>query len=308
MLPKTHRALHALIMLSALAALCAFSSAQAQEIQAIQPRVYASLVMAPQAESPAPLASQSDDWLGQVNFYRALAGVPPVTGDGALSDNCLQHARYMAENNLLTHSQDPSKPYASPAGQMCASKGNAWIGQGTAWAVADSMSGWMRSVGHRLWLIYPTTPTFGYGFYTAASREAAALDVLTRANFGADTSYAGWPVRYPAASMTGVPAERYPITLMWRYFGDAPQITATSLRTEAGAPIAHSADTSLPAGHKGIQIVPSAALPDNTVFIVEVSGTYAGAPFSYSWRFSTGDTSLSGKSDAETAAADPPTP
>jgi hypothetical protein len=242
------------------------------------------------------------DWLGRVNYYRAVAGVSPVTTDAGLDANCVEHARYMAENNHLTHNQDPSKPYASAAGQICAGKGNAWIGSGTSWTDADAVDGWMSSVGHRLWMIYPTTPVFGYGFYTAANREAAALDVLSRTNMGADTSYSGWPVRYPVAGQTSIPASRYPITLMWRYFGSAPQIISTSLRTESGTAIAHAADTNLPAGHKGVQIVPAANLPDSTVFVVEVAGTYGGAPFSYSWRFSTGDTPLAGKSVPEAVA------
>ena len=72
-----------------------------------------------------PIPPLPDDWLGRVNGYRARAGVPPVTEDATLNDNCFQHARYMAENDHITHNQNPSLPYASPEGQICAQRGNA---------------------------------------------------------------------------------------------------------------------------------------------------------------------------------------
>jgi uncharacterized protein YkwD len=304
MLPALHRALRALVPLLWLTAVLSLGAARAQGAPDLPPQVFAPLVIgSPSPSTPAPPANIPTDWLGRVNFYRARAGVAAVSEDAALGANCAEHARYVAENDHLTHTQDPNKPYASASGQLCASKSNVWIGYGASWTPADSVDGWMGSVGHRLWLIYPTTPVFGYAFYSATSREAAALDVLSRANFGADTSYAGWPVRYPAAGQSGVPSERYPVTLLWRYFGATPQITATSLRIAGGAPIAHSADTNLPAGHKGVQIVPGAALPDNTMFEVSVSGTYEGTPFSHTWTFATGAAQAAAVSAAGEAQA-----
>ena len=244
---------------------------------------------------PTPTATPvptGDDWLAQVNNYRAIAGVPLVTEDATLNDNCWQHARYMAENDDLTHNQNPNLPYASDAGQVCAGNGNAWLGGSFSqpiWTVADSIDGWMSSVGHRLWLLYPTTPTFGYGFYTADNNRAgAALDVLSRATF-ADENFGGWPIKYPAAGQTAVPATDYTITLNWRYFGATPTLTSTNLTTADGTAIPHTADTSLPVGHEGIQIKPSSALPANTTIQVTITGIYDGDPFTESWSFVTGD-------------------
>jgi uncharacterized protein YkwD len=193
-----------------------------------------------------PLPPLPDDWLGRVNGYRVRAGLPPVTADAPLNDNCFQHARYMAENNDLTHDQNPSLPYASPAGQICAQKGNAWMGWGSSWQPRDAIDGWMGSVGHRLWLLYPTTPTFGFGFYSNNQRSAAALDVLSRAHFGDDAGYPGWPVRYPAPNQQDVPATRYPITLQWPYFEQKPVVTGTSLRVLPGTALEHTTTTDLP--------------------------------------------------------------
>jgi hypothetical protein len=196
-----------------------------------------------------------------------------VTEDATLNDNCRQHARYMAENDHITHNQNPSLPYASPEGQICAQKGNAWMGWGSGWQPR--------------WLLYPTTPTFGFGFYQNSQRSAAGLDVLSRASFN-DAAYSGWPVRYPAPDQTDVPATRYPITLLWPYFDQKPNLTDTALRVLPGTSLAHTATTALPVGHKGIAITPGQNLPANATIEVTVTGTYKGQPFSFTWQFRTG--------------------
>ncbi len=247
-------------------------------------RVFLPLIARP-ADAPPPLPT---DWLGRVNGYRARAGVPPVTASAVLNDNCFQHARYMAENNHLTHNQNPSLPHASSEGQICAQKGNAWMGWGGSWQPYQAVDGWMGSVGHRLWLLYPTTPTFGFGFYSNNQRSAAALDVLSTATFGNDASYAGWPVRYPAPDQRDIPATRYPITLHWPYFEQKPVVTGTSLRVVDGATLNHTFTTDLPANHKGIAITPDHAFPPGATIEVTVTGSYKGQPFAFTWRFQTG--------------------
>lgn len=238
---------------------------------------------------PADLNSVPD----YVNYFRTLAGVPTVTFSPTLDSNCWYHARYMAENEQIGHTEDSGNPWYSAAGLTCAQSGNAWLGGRffqPYWQPRHSIEGWMASTGHRLWLLYPTTPTFGYGFYTASDNAAgAALDVLSTFNSAADTAYAHWPVRYPAAGQTGIPATTYPITLNWRYFGPTPTLTASTITTTGGQVIAHTANTSLPAGHKGIELRPTSALPANTTFTVTITGTYSGAPFTYTWQFTTGN-------------------
>ncbi len=247
-------------------------------------RVFLPLIVRP----IPPLPDDPNDWLGRVNAYRLRAGVPPVTAEATLNDNCWQHARYMAENNHLTHNQDSSRPYASPAGQICARNGNVWMGGGTRWQPRDAIDGWMGSVGHRLWLLYPTTPTFGFGFYSNSQRSAAGLDVLSRARFDDnDAAYSGWPVRYPAPGQTDVPPTRYPITLMWPYFDQKPVLTGATLRALPGTPLVHNATTDLPVGHRGIAITPVQALPANATIEVTVTGTYKGQPFAFTWQFQT---------------------
>jgi uncharacterized protein YkwD len=310
--------------IAAIVALLAFSIASGSAVvgnaqssaKALEPQSYMPMLQGNGAGSPPGAGLDPNempaDWLGRVNYYRQAAGVPIVTEDATLNSQCYLHAQYMAERNHLTHNQSAG-PYSTPAGQICAENGNAWLGGASLapyWQVENSIDGWIGSVGHRFWMLYPTTPTFGYGFYTDSdtNRAGAALDVLSTFNSAADAAYPGWPVRYPAPNQGGIPATTFPITLGWRYFGPTPSITATTLRIENGAAIGHTATNALPVGHKGIQIVPNIPLPDNTVFVVTVSGTYDGAPFEYSWRFSTGDMHLSTASVSEVteSVGDPP--
>ncbi|MCI0625146.1 MAG: CAP domain-containing protein [Acidobacteria bacterium] len=260
------------------------------ERAAVTTYAYLPLVLKGQPSPPA----DKNDIPAYVNYFRALAGVPAVTFDPVLDNNCYLHARYMAEENEITHDERTDSPWYTPEGQVCAQNGNAWLGSEfyvPYWQQYHSIESWMSSVGHRLWLLYPTTPVFGFGFYTAANNRAGAgLDVLSNFNSGADASYPGWPVRYPAPGQSDVPAEAYAITLNWAYFGAMPTISTTSLTTLDGTPIAHTATTTeLAASHKGIQVVPDAALPANTTFTVSASGTYDGTPFTYTWFFSTGE-------------------
>ncbi len=257
--------------------------------QTLTPRVFLPLVRRAESLPPSP-PEDKNDVPSYVNYFRAVAGSPAVTFDVVLKDNCYQHAQYMAEENHLTHNQCTDSPWHTASGQICAQHGNAWLGGASSrpyWEPYHSIDCWMRSVGHRLWLLYPTTPTFGYGFYTASNHRAgAALDVLSTFNSGADSDYPHWPVRYPAPGQIDVPATQYPITLNWRYFGPTPTVHTTSVTVVGGGAIAHTVTTELPVNHKGIHIAPE-TLPAQSHIEVSVSGNYDGETFTYSWSFAT---------------------
>lgn len=254
----------------------------------VRPRVFAPIIARAGATStPQP---QSANPLDIINAFRKAAGVPPVTLVDTLNSRCWFHARYMAEENEIAHSERASSPWYTADGQSCGQNSNVWLGSEFSrpiWQPANAIESWMASVGHRMWLLYPTTPAFGFSFYAAANNRAgAALDVLSRTEVGKDTSYAGWPVRYPAPNQTGIPAQAYSITLGWRYFGATPTVSSISL-TANGNPIPFTFNTTLPVNHKGIEIKPSQPLPANSTINVSVSGSYDGKPFSYQWSFKT---------------------
>lgn len=242
-------------------------------------------------KTPDPLTG-AESVMDFLNYMRFHAGVPAAVDDPVLDQNCFEHARYMAENDVLTHQQNPKLPFSSPAGQICAKRANTWLGTESPydpWQPLDALLSWRTSVAHRLWMLYPTTTVFGFGFYaTDKDRGGAAIDVLSTVDFDADQSFRGWPVKYPGPGQRNIPAIDYPITLNWRYFGPKPDLYAVRLTTEDGTKIPFKANTDLDAGHKGIQILPSYNLPEHTQIKVYVSGAYEGRSFNYAWQFTTG--------------------
>jgi len=46
-------------------------------------------------------------WLDYVNYYRAMAGLPPVTEHARWSYGNTLHARYMVKNDIVEHAEDP---------------------------------------------------------------------------------------------------------------------------------------------------------------------------------------------------------
>ena len=126
----------------------------------------------------------------------------------------------------------------------------------------------------------------GYGFdVRTGAYAAAALDVLSGFQPGGDASYQRWPLKYPAAGQVNVPAEAYPITLSWQYFGPSPSLGSAAITTTAGGIVPSTATTDIIAGHKGMLITPTVAFPAATRITVSVAGSYSGVPFSHTWSF-----------------------
>ncbi len=129
-------------------------------------------------------------WLDRVNRIRAIGGVAPVSEDLALSDGCWYHARYMAENNWIGHTENPAWPYYRSEGATAAANSNLYLGIGGNAAI----DGWMRAPFHAIGIIDPRLQTTGFGTYTTlGGRPAAALDVLR----GRGTTTASFPLVWP---------------------------------------------------------------------------------------------------------------
>ncbi len=63
-----------------------------------------------------PRPAQSADWLEWLNWFRQSAGLQPVVADESLRAAAMAHLNYMTINNNCSHSEDPSKPGYSAAG------------------------------------------------------------------------------------------------------------------------------------------------------------------------------------------------
>ena len=245
---------------------------------------------------------QGNNGLWAINIYRTQAGVAPVVGDPILTNQCMLHAAYMAQNQLASLAEDKMLSMYSSEGSLCA--GNALIyllpSNPQYFQANRTVDAWMDSPTHRMWLLYPTLAVAGFGYkFNAVGNNwvtSSAMDVLSGIDFSADIMYPNWPARYPSPGQIGVPAKALAITTWWPYTGPVPAVnlTTTTLTTSAGAavPFTINSDPAAFGGHKHITLIPTNPLPYETIFVVHLEGSYDGKPFVYDWKFSTGTTAI----------------
>ncbi|HEY2663148.1 MAG TPA: FHA domain-containing protein [Candidatus Binataceae bacterium] len=204
------------------------------------------------------------DWLARVNYYRAMAKLPPVVEDSALSDGDLKHARYLVENypevikkdgslGAAAHSEEDTNSWYTPEGSAAARNSDVYDGCNKM-SREDQVDGWVVGPFHRLSILNPDLAAVGYGRYDKDRCWSAALDLhLTRksiagrplsVSFPADGSmiptpdFDGneWPP--PLAGCPGYAQPvGFPITLQTRWKGIEPPVA--HLLTKNGKAVAH---------------------------------------------------------------------
>lgn len=160
------------------------------------------------ADTPARAAPQTasisdpQQGLEQLNRLRAVAGLPAVTGDAALSAGAQAHARYSVETGTVGHTQDPSNPFASTAGAESASRSNVAL-----WTTGSRPIGPRGIVDmlqvapfHGLLHLQPQLARSGVGYAADGTREALVVDVRG----GVDASIADppHPIAFPGPGAT----------------------------------------------------------------------------------------------------------
>ncbi|HUN58895.1 MAG TPA: CAP domain-containing protein, partial [Candidatus Binataceae bacterium] len=142
--------------------------------------------------SAAELAAASA-WLKPLNYYRQMAGLAPVTPDQVLAAGDVAHARYLVKTDAdairagsigaEAHTEDPSSPWYSRAGQVAAQGSDVEAGAnpyGKPWLTPEAaVSGWISTPFHRLAILNPLLRGAGYGQFCDGGSCAAALNLLT---------------------------------------------------------------------------------------------------------------------------------
>ena len=153
----------------------------------------------------APHVVIPSDWLGRLNFYRAMAGLGPVNENSTWSAGDALHAQYMVENNLITHYETNSTPFFTPQGDMEARNSNLVVFWNTTSTDADAIDEWMTGPFHALGIIDPTLQTAGYGVFRHPGKPqfqtGAALDVQQGRGSAIPTSVRV-PVLFPGNGTT----------------------------------------------------------------------------------------------------------
>jgi len=150
-----------------------------------------------------PYIAPSADWLTTVNYYRAMAGVAPVTENPALSVGSYQHSCYMLRNGI-THDEDPSRPGYTAEGDQAGNNGNVAVSSAFGSAARNHIDLWMTGPFHAIGVVRPALRTAGFGKCddqaTSPWKSAATLDVLRGLDYSAARPAA--PVTFPGDGTT----------------------------------------------------------------------------------------------------------
>lgn len=143
------------------------------------------------------------DWLTTVNYYRAMAGLAPVTENPSLSVGSVAHSCYMLQNGI-SHDEDPSKPLYTVEGDKAGNNGNVAVSSGIDATARNHIELWMTGPFHAIGVLRPGLRSVGFGMCTNTTtelwRSGATLDVLR----GLDYSVArpAEPVLFPGNGTT----------------------------------------------------------------------------------------------------------
>jgi len=149
-------------------------------------------------KSSRPAAVQSPDgWLTYLNFYRATAGLPPVTENAAWSDGDRKHAMYIVKNDALLHSEEQDNPWFTPEGHAAARQSNLFVSYDRDDNDAQVIDSWMQSPFHAVGILDPRLTQAGYGSYREENgrlETGAALNVIAGILHTAKATY---PIYWP---------------------------------------------------------------------------------------------------------------
>ncbi|MDR1238404.1 MAG: CAP domain-containing protein, partial [Propionibacteriaceae bacterium] len=160
-----------------------------------------------------------------INYFRAMAGLQPVSESVAASASAQQAALIMAAKNNLSHYPPSDWPCWSQEGYYAAGHSNLYLGYSGAQAIAgyiDDPGASNTAVGHRRWILYPPTSTMGSG--STASSNALRV-------FGSDVDssnpYPEGGVAWPAAGY--FPYRLLPSSGRWSYSAAGENFASASI-------------------------------------------------------------------------------
>ena len=235
--------------------------------------------------------------------------MPNLTENATLSDGDTKHSIYMVKDNLVTHSEDPTKPYYTPEGDAAARNANIEVNTTTNTTDDQAIDWWMQAPFHAMGMMDPRLQTTGFGSYGDSTSSpwhfGAAIDTSRGNPFSGGT----YPVYFPGNGntepLTTYSGGEYPDPLqacpgyavptglpVFIEVGGNVSTTATVHSfTGNGAPLNHcvidSSNTALSsylAARGGVIVIPQQPLQSGVKYVVAL--TVNGLP--YTWSFTVG--------------------
>ena len=219
-----------------------------------------------------------DATVNVINYFRALAGLNPVTENATASEQAGQAALVMAANSNLSHNPPSDWKCMNPIAAASAGESNLSMGNGSS---ALSIAGYMSDpgsgnvdVGHRRWVLYPVQSQVGIGM--AGNAYALQLWGLSGMQANDRTNEA---VPWPTEGY--FPSQNLPASSRWSYsapnvdFDSGSGTTVTVTKNGASLPVS-VISSNAPYGDSTLvwsmpQIVPPAVNQVDT-YTVKISG------------------------------------
>ncbi len=149
--------------------------------------------------------SESDatkEVIAKLNNLRGGMGLSDVSLNLSLNEGALLHNKYMYQNNLLTHKQDPSNPFYDPVG---ASAGTKSILAGNVKSGTEALDLWLNSLYHRQYLLNPDLKDIGFNFQDGFATLNLGMNNDYNKSKITNYSYELEPVVYPFDGQKDVP-------------------------------------------------------------------------------------------------------
>lgn len=153
---------------------------------------------AQQQEPPPPPDPAQAEWLEYLNYFRAMAGLNPISENTDWGTGTYNHSRYMVKNDFIGHSENPSNPWYTPEGAQAAQSSNLAASHSTDISDTAAIDLWIQAPFHAVGVLDPKLHQVGYGSFREADgglQMGASLDVLRGlGSLPADISF---PIAWP---------------------------------------------------------------------------------------------------------------
>ncbi len=261
--------------------------------------------------SPVPptVGCPPKNWLSRLNFYRATAGLGPVSENVTYSQGDYAHALWMVKNNTIMHGETPGTPYYTAAGDLAGQKSNIAVQSSTSATDTQFIDFWMGAPFHAIAMVDPRLQQTGYGSYrevTTGWQAAAALNVIQGNPFSGGTYPVYWPGNGSTVPLRQYSGNEFPDPLqacpgysgavglpVFIQVGGFVSTTAGPVHsfTGNGTPLAHcvidSTNSTLApylTSRGGVIVIPQAPLQPGVLYTVAL--TVNGVPYTWSFHVS----------------------
>jgi len=209
-------------------------------------------------ELPPTLRFDDRTPLARLNELRALAAVPAVPENSALSAACLQHASWILRNGVLQHGEAPATPGYTVQGDRAGQQSNLSASQDPDTSMTAHIDSIMVAPFHGLGFIDPLVRGFGLGYLRdphslTPLRSASVVDVIgdRATSLPEGVSYPIlWPAPGQTLPFTGFDGLEYPnpvplakppfgcpLIVQTGRFDKAPRVTSWTLLRDDGEPL-----------------------------------------------------------------------